>query len=207
MITIRPAKLEEAPVVGSAVCMALLDHGIEHFVEETNRRRTEDPQSASLGTCTAEDVKALFGALAAREDSQYSYRNALVAEDEQGRILGAIVGYDGALLEQLRRVFVEESRRRLGVEFNPADMGDETSPDEFYLDSLAVFPGSRGKGVGGKLLLALAERAHAAGKPAGLLCDKENVRAEALYTRLGFRYVGDRPFAGMLMRHLQLPPK
>ena len=198
--------------MGKAVCMALLDHGIQHFVDKANRSRNSAAESAEKASVaeksyTAKDVEDLFCALAARDDSQYSYRNALVAEEETGKPLGAVVGYDGARLDELRRVFIEEAGKRLGVPFNPVEMGDETSADEFYLDSLAVFPGSRGKGVGGKLLLALAERAHAAGKPAGLLCDKENVRAEALYTRLGFRYVGDRPFAGMLMRHLQLPPK
>ena len=40
--------------------------------------------------------------IARRDDTQYSYRNALVAEVD-GRSVGAIIAYDGALLYPLRR--------------------------------------------------------------------------------------------------------
>ena len=83
-------------------------------------------------------------------------------------------------------------------------MADETSPDEFYLDTLAVMPQHRGQGIGSKLLMAMTERARTLGKPAALLVDKTNPKAEALYRSLGFRYIDDRPFAGVYMSHMRL---
>lgn len=51
----------------------------------------------------------------------------------------------------------------------------------------------------------MARRAADSGKPLGLLCDKTNTRARALYDSLGFKHVGETPFAWELMDHLQLP--
>lgn len=143
-------------------------------------------------------VTELFAALVAREDSQYSYRNALKAINDEDRPMGFIVAYDGARLHELRRAFFEEVKIRLGYDME-GNMPDETDPSEFYLDSLAVFPEFRGQGIASALIRAIADRAT---KPLGLLCDKTNTRARRLYDSLGFRYVGDRPFAGELMHHL-----
>lgn len=148
------------------------------------------------------DVVGLFAALAARRDSQYSYLNTLKAVAPDGSPAGFIVGYDGARLHDLRLAFFEETERLLGRDLR-GHMPDETDTGEFYIDSLAVFPEFRGRGVASALIRAIARRA--SGKPLGLLCDKANSRARRLYDRLGFRYVGDRPFANELMDHLQLP--
>ena len=45
----------------------------------------------------------IFKELAARTDAQYSYCNALIAEVD-GVQAGAIVGYDGARLQELREL-------------------------------------------------------------------------------------------------------
>lgn len=154
------------------------------------------------GEHPASDVERLFATLAARKDSQYSYLNTLKAVAPDGTPMGFIVGYDGARLHDLRLAFFDEAERILGRDMR-GHMPDETDPDEFYLDSLAVFPEFRGRGVASALILAMARRT--AGKPFGLLCDKANARARRLYDSLGFRYVGDRPFAGELMDHLRRP--
>ncbi len=145
----------------------------------------------------------MFTELAAREDTQYSYRNTLVATDDDGRAMGVIVCYDGARLEELRRPFLAAMKARFGVTFER--LHDETDAGEFYLDSLAVLPEFRHRGVGEALLRAGVERARQAGKPAGLLVDKENVGARRLYEKIGFRAVGERYFCDMMMDHLQLP--
>lgn len=149
-----------------------------------------------------DDVEQLFTHLASLDDSQYSYRNTLVALDDDDSVVGVCVGYDGARLHDLRRRFFEGARHFLGRDMEGMD--DETSPDEFYLDTLAVAPSQRGKGVGTQLLKASIERAKASGKPAGLLVDKTNPKAAALYHSLGFVHVDDRPFAGVVMSHLRL---
>lgn len=56
-----------------------------------------------------EAVKVLFTRLAARDDSQYSYRNALKALDSDGTPMGFVVAYDGASLHPLRRALFDNS--------------------------------------------------------------------------------------------------
>lgn len=161
----------------------------------------EEITAGFAGDRSRADVVELFTRLAAREDSQYSYRNTLKAVDDSGNPMGFIVGYDGAQLHELREAFFEEARLVLGREMS-GKMADECQPDEFYLDSLAVFPQYRGRGIAGALINAMAARAARHGKPLGLLCDKTNDRARRLYEWLGFRKVGETPFAWEIMDHL-----
>lgn len=174
-IIIREAVPDDAPFLGLVVCMAL-NYDEKHPLYD------------------------IFVKLAARCDAQYSYCNALVAEVD-GRTAGAIVGYDGARLHELRAplqaLIVEKTGR-------PIDIEDETTAGEFYLDSLAVLPQYRGCGVGTKLLQSMRGRAFDAGfKRVGLLVDVDNPSAEALYSSLGFRRVNPTTFLGHNMWHLQ----
>ena len=174
-ITIRPAVAGDAPLVGRVVLMAL------HY-DETH------------------PFAPIFARLAAREVSQYSYRNALVAEVD-GETVGAIIGYDGARLEELRKPLLELMRETFG---GVREIEDETSAGEFYLDSLAVLPQWRGRGVGGALLSAARDRAFAAGyERVGLIVDFTNPRAETLYKSLGFERVNATTFLGHDMWHMQ----
>lgn len=155
--------------------------------------------------------------LAEKEDSQYSFRNTLVAVkcyqtidrsaafDEKGgnEVLGICVGYNGGDLLKLRRAFILSMRtwfqRDLGK------MVDETQPGEFYVDSLFVKKPFRGQGIASALLKSSMKRAKLLSLPrVGLLVDKANAQAQSLYSRLGFRYINDSSFGGHSMRHLQL---
>ena len=174
-IMIRGAVAADAPLVGKVVLMAL------HY-DETH------------------PLASIFAELASREISQYSYRNALVAEID-GETVGAIIGYDGARLDELRKPLFELMREKFG---NLPTVEDETSAGEFYLDSLAVLPQWRGRGVGGALLSTARDRAFAAGhERVGLIVDFENPRAEALYNSLGFERVNATTFLGHDMWHMQ----
>ena len=174
-IKIREAVAADASLVGRVVLMAL------HY-DETH------------------PFASIFAELAAREVSQYSYRNALVAEVD-GETVGAIIGYDGACLEELRKPLYELMVEKFGS-VRPVE--DETSAGEFYLDSLAVLPQWRGRGVGSALLSAARDRAFAAGhERVGLIVDFANPRAEALYNSLGFERVNATTFLGHDMWHLQ----
>ncbi len=184
------ARKEHARAIGEAIVMAITP---ELVLESFNHHGTDH---------TVEEYITLFATLAAREDSQYSYRNSLVAI-EDNEVVGVIVGYDGAHLHELRQAFIDLASSEYGIRFD-GDFPDETEPGEFYLDTLAVASKARGKGVGSALLRAMTERAHSIGKPAGLLVDKKNERARRLYASLGFRPVGDRFFIGELMTHMQL---
>lgn len=174
-ITIRKATLSDAPLIARIVLMAL------HYDE-------------------SHPFYDVFKELAARTDAQYSYCNALVAEVD-GEAAGAIVGYDGARLYELREPLLAIVREREGREL---EIEDETSAGEFYLDSLAVLPDFRGCGVGGMLLAAASERAFADGfERVGLIVDFDNPRAEALYSSLGFERVNPTTFLGHNMWHMQ----
>lgn len=152
---------------------------------------------------TIDDVHRLFEELARRDDSQYSYLNTLVARTPDGRVAGVCIAYDGADLRRLSRAFFEKAKEILGLDIKGEST--ETTPDEFYLDSLAVWPEYRRRGIASALIRAQAERAkELTGKPVGLLVDKHNPDAERLYRSLGFRSDGERPFLGTMMTHLKL---
>lgn len=151
---------------------------------------------------TREDVVEMFAELARRDDTQYSYRNTLVVTDPDGTPAGVAVAYDGAGLHEMRELFFDAARRHLGKEMSAMD--DECTPDEFYLDTLAVVPDRRGRGYAQALIGATAERARKSGKPLGLLVEKENHPARRLYEKCGFRFYDERPFAFVVMDHLRL---
>lgn len=159
----------------------------------------------AMGEATAQlycgsDCLKVLEEIAKREDTQYSYRHALAACVD-GVPAGAIVGYDGAALLPLRDNTLAVIRK-----YNPrlSMVDEETEAGEFYLDSIGVLPEFRGRGIGGRLLLAMKERAFASGhERVGLLVDCENPRAERLYISQGFECVGTKLFFGHRMRHLQ----
>lgn len=150
---------------------------------------------------TLGEFEDMMSGLAAMEESQYSYRNTIVALADDGSVAGICVGYPGADLHRLREAFFKAARTALGRDFSHID--DETGSGEYYLDSIAVYPQFRRQGIAKALLRSFIAKAHAAGLPAGLLVDKENPNAERLYTALGFEYVEDKEWSSHAMRHLR----
>lgn len=149
-----------------------------------------------------DDFFRMMSALVLREDSQYSYRNTLVAVDN-GKVVGVAVSYDGSRLHELRQAFIDEAQRHIGKDHSGMD--DETQPGELYLDSLAVLPEYRRQGIAKRLLKATKMKADMMNLPCvGLLVDKGNPVGESLYTSVGFRYVNDSQWGGHPMKHLQL---
>lgn len=149
-----------------------------------------------------DDFHRMMTQLVGMEDSQYSYRNTLVATTDDGSIAGICVAYDGSQLHALRRRFVEEARKVFDIDYS--DIPDETSTGEYYIDSLCVASNCRGMGIATQLLHATIDKGWEMGVPAvGLLVDKGNPKAEQLYLRLGFQYVEDTTWGGHPMKHLQ----
>lgn len=146
------------------------------------------------------DFHKMMTMLVERENSQYSYRNTLVAMDGD-KVIGISVSYDGDRLHELRRAFIEAAKKYIGKDHSGMD--DETQAGELYLDSLAVLPEYRRQGIARKLLKGTKERANRLGLPCvGLLVDKDNPIGEALYTSIGFRYINDNQWGGHPMKHL-----
>lgn len=183
---ILTAERQQAPEIASLIMTAMTDECCLYFAGPDH---------------SLDDFRRMMTRLAERDDSQYSYRNTLLAAGDDGSIQGAIVAYDGARLHELREAFVNSALEFFGRDFSQMD--DETQEGEIYIDSLAVFPAYRGRGVATALLRALISKAKEEGHRAvGLLVDKGNPSAERLYRSVGFRYAGDSSWGGHPMRHL-----
>lgn len=163
-----------------------------------------------IGLAGSEDrlplVTELFTRLAADPDSQYSYRNSLVATDKDGIHAGGIIAYDGARLHLLRKAFAREANRVLGwnvTEEEAENWDDEADADEIYIDSLYVVPEFRKQGVASALLKGIEDRFAMTSKPLGLLVEPENNRALQTYIHWGFRRVGISNFFRTPMIHMQ----
>ena len=154
----------------------------------------------ALHSYCGDDYMVVLAAIARGDDAQYSWRNAIVAEVE-GDIAGAVVGYDGARLYELREGTFAILRQMVG---RVPNIVDETQSGEYYLDSIGVLPKFRGCGVGRALVEALCTKAFAEGHSrVGLIVDYDNPNAEKLYTSLGFKRIGTKPFFTHQMWHLQ----
>lgn len=175
-LKIRPASKEDAGLIAKVVAAAI---------------NTEEGYA----------LLPVFRELAEMENSQYSYKNALVAE-VCGEPVGAVVGYDGAKLQKLRLSLLTLYQERFGKKL---EIEEETSAGEFYIDSISVLPEFRGKGIGERLLKSMIEKAIKEGHSCvGLLVDSDNPRAEKLYQKIGFQRKNETTFLGHKMWHLQL---
>ncbi len=139
------------------------------------------------------DDRAMLEGMAeicAREDTLYSWRNTLVA-CEDGVVAGSLTSYDGGEYLKMRELTFGLAREKFGWE--PLIMDDETQAGEWYMDSLAVHPAFRGKGLA-KLLFGQAfEVAEALGfTKASLIALASADRLIAYYESCGFRSEGHR---------------
>ncbi len=123
---------------------------------------------------------------AAREDGNFSYRNAVVAE-EDGEVVAMVLAYrlpdfgEDASLDEVPEVL----RPLLELEL--------LAPGTFYVNGLATLPRYRGRGLASMLLEAARELAAEAG------CDElsiqvfeQNEGALGLYERHGYRIAARR---------------
>ena len=181
IINIRQAQKSDAHIIAQAVAMAIGD------------------ENAMKNYC-GEEYMTLLTRIAESEDSQYSYHNTFVAEID-GKVAGAVIGYDGARLHELRATTYSIIYNEL---WRTPSIPDETEAGEFYLDTLAVLPEHRGLGIGRMLITAIRDKAFATGHSrVGLIVDFDNPRAESLYTSLGFARAGTKMFLGHKMWHMQ----
>ena len=211
MIEIQEATKSQAAEIASLIMTAMTDDCCLYFCGEgygledlaSGRACSRSAEQASLRRSRLlAAFRKMMTMLVEREDSQYSYRNTLVAMDGD-KVVGISVSYDGGRLHELRRAFIEAAKEHIGKDHSGMD--DETQAGELYLDSLAVLPEYRRQGIAKKLLLATKERANGLGLPCvGLLVDKDNPVGEALYTSVGFQYKNDSQWGGHPMKHLVL---
>ena len=211
MVEIKNAVKEQAAEIARLIMMAMTDDCCLHFCGEgygledltSGRPCSRSAEQASLHRSRLlAAFRKMMTLLVEREDSQYSYKNTLVAVDGN-KVVGISVSYDGSKLHELRRAFLEMALKYLGKDHSGMD--DETQAGELYLDSLAVLPEYRRQGIASRLIMATKERADRMGLPCvGLLVDKGNPEGEALYASVGFQYANDSHWGGHPMKHLIL---
>ena len=145
--------------------------------------------TAMLMDDATDDAIREFGELICqRDDVLYSARNTTIAQLD-GHDAGMITAYDGRYYRQWRDTTFRLVREKMHLEF--PGMEDEAVPGEYYLDSLAVWPAFRGKGIGRKLLEQAIARGQELGLTVTLAVDPVNIRAQRLYESLGFRRTTD----------------
>jgi ribosomal protein S18 acetylase RimI-like enzyme len=121
-----------------------------------------------------------------REAGFYSYRNALVAE-HQGMVVGISLAYPSEnhrITPEMADFFPKERLEHLRSFYGTR------VERSLYLDSLAVDPIFRRKGIGSALLERTKERANKMGFDAlSLMVFADNVEAMGLYEKAGFETV------------------
>lgn len=130
----------------------------------------------------------------ADENAMYSYRNALIATDENDKPIGCIVSYPGDDYIRLREYTwpiiwsgVDEEVIR--------NTPHETEPGEYYLDSMAILPEARGNGLGMRLMEAAMEHGRDLGYGKfSLIVDVDKPHLRDYYATLGFKAERMLPF-------------
>lgn len=164
VITLRRATADDARFIAENVLRAL-------HIEETDERHIR-----------------VMADISHREDTLYSWRNATIALYE-GVPAGLMVAYDGARYRRMRDVTFPLIRMYVGDDYNQMD--DEACAGEYYLDSLAVLPEFRRRGIASALLQQMFRQRDEAGIPlATIAVDPDNDTAYRLYLRSGFRRDG-----------------
>ena len=156
---------------------------------------------ATVPGMTVADMEAAVADLIEEEGNMYSWDHNIVAVDaDLDKIIGVMTAYDGADYAHYKIRALE--RMHMGPD-SPYSHVVESDASEFYLDSVGVDSAYRGHGIASRLFQEHIDRAVALGyKRIGLIVDIDKPKAEALYTRLGFKVVGTRDFMGHLMKHM-----
>ncbi len=124
---------------------------------------------------------------ARREEGAFSYRNAVVLEQD-GRVAACLIGY--SLPDAPELIDYNE----IPAMFVPLQELENLAPGTWYVNVLASYPEQRSRGHG-SALLAWAEEIAAAGGRRGLsiIVADANIRARRLYERRGYRETARRP--------------
>ena len=183
---IRPARAEDAAAIAPILLPVL--------------EAMELPFLARHGL---ETTRTLLASAIAHPDYRYGYARGIV-KILDGRIVGAAFGYPAEDEAQVDAPFAAVLQQHRLDPAHRLFTDLEAFPDEWYLDTLAVAPQQRGRGIGAALLQALPEVALANGKNRiGLNVDEANPGARRLYRRLGYQTVGTRQLSGHRYEHMQ----
>lgn len=180
---IRPAHPSDAPQLAKLINMAMLEITYQFIGKEDK-----------------EEADAFIESLIREKNNQYSYEHIFVIQ-EFDNIIGHISIYDGEDFAKLRQNVWNKIEQIYGRKYSAED---ETGAGEMYIDTFAICPSARGKGLGKKLLqFAIDHYVNQQKKVLGLLVDKDNPNAKKLYESIGFHVVEELEIFGKKMEHMQ----
>lgn len=175
MITIRKATINDASFIALVIAEALGDDIME--------RNSSIP-------CPEDEYRLrLLTGVARTDGTLYSWRNTFIAENETGVSVGALVAYPGDEYIAMRKLTFSMLSEL--INFNVSQMDAETRAGEYYIDSIAVVPEFRNRGIGKDLLRIAISEAKRLQRPAILACAPDNLSAMQLYQSLGFSHQGN----------------
>ena len=130
-----------------------------------------------------------------RDDLLYSYARTRIAEVD-GIVAGSLLSYPGDIYRDMRRRTFEE----LWPDFFKRDQQSEqeADPGEYYLDTLAVLPLYRRRGIGRALLEDGIRKGFSLGYDRiTLVADSEMPHLVRLYESIGFQKADIRHIFGV----------
>lgn len=179
-ITIRSAKKEDAEFIARGFLTAMWISG-----EEMERL---------LPSCKS---------LAAMDDTLYSWRNACIAQCD-GTDAAVLISYDGASYAAASAKTFAYIRDHGGEDFT--GMTHEAVAGEWYIDTLAVMPEFRRRGIAVQLLhhaISLG-RQNPHTQKTTLYVDPDHPWVVDLYTSVGFRAEGEAFIFGQTFRKMSV---
>lgn len=177
-MSIRPARHEDAEHLAALINIA--GEGIPKW--QWQQAAGENGQWLAVGAERA-----------AREEGNFSWRNAWVVE-QGGEVAAMLLGYvqpDPYPLDDLDQ---------MPAEVRPLVELEALAPGSWYVNAVAAYPAFRGKGLGSRLLAVAEGMARLGGcRTLSIIVAEQNHGAVALYERCGYAFVARRaivPFPG-----------
>lgn len=187
-MTASDLQVRRARIADAAQAVPLLVEAIDHLALRL----------AGVGERAA--AWPFFMRLFEARGNRYSHEHVLVLPKDD-EIAAAILAYPGRDEAALAAPVLAACRER-----DPAATlrhEPESSPQEFYIDALAVAPRHRGAGHAERLIAAVCAHAATAGHDrVGLLVDVDKPGVKRLYAKLGFTVDGERRLAGHRYEHM-----
>jgi ribosomal protein S18 acetylase RimI-like enzyme len=169
---IRPARKADAAALAALIDIA--GEGLPVFL--WNRMKAPGQSVFEFGR-----------ARAAREEGNFSYRNATVVEVDS-EVAACLVDY------RLDDPYDVGDLNELPEVVRPLVILESKAPGSWYVNVLATFPEFRGQGIGARLLAQAEERARATGcKTLSIIVAGENTGAMRLYHRNGYQERARQP--------------
>jgi ribosomal protein S18 acetylase RimI-like enzyme len=180
MITIRKAKIDDAEFIARGLLTAL-------WVPEEER----------------EQKLPIRKRLVEMDDSLYSWRNAHIAQYD-GTDAAVLISYDGASYAAASALTFRYVRDHGEEDYT--GMTHEAEAGEWYLDTLAVMPAFRRKGLATALLHRGIElcRQNPATQKCTLYVDPAHPWVVELYSSIGFRPEGEAFIFGQTFKKMSI---